>query len=71
MQEIFFLIEEDDEGGFNARALEVPIFTQADSIEELRQNIKEAVACHFEDEKSRYLSALIPNFLSPILTSNP
>lgn len=46
--EIIFVVEEDLEGGFNARALSEPIFTQGESVEELKANIKDAVDCHFE-----------------------
>ncbi|HJY64903.1 MAG TPA: 2-oxoisovalerate dehydrogenase [Ignavibacteria bacterium] len=50
--EIIFLVEESKEGGFEARALEHSIFTEADDIEGLKKNIKEAVHCHFEDNES-------------------
>ena len=50
--EIIFLVEESKEGGFEARALEYSIFTEADDIEGLKKNIKEAVHCHFEDNES-------------------
>jgi len=48
MNEIIFLIEEDPEGGFNARALGISIFTEGDSIEELKKNIFDALNCHFD-----------------------
>jgi len=48
MNEIFFLIEEAVEGGYNARAIGESIFTEGDSLEELRANIKDAVQCHFD-----------------------
>lgn len=48
VNEIIFMVEEEPEGGFNAKALGYPIFTQADTIEELRINIKEALECHFD-----------------------
>ena len=48
MNEIIFLVEEDIEGGFNAKALSESIFTQGESIEELRANIRDAVDCHYE-----------------------
>lgn len=48
MNEIIFLIEEDIEGGYNARALGESIITQGESIEELRSNIRDAVDCHFD-----------------------
>ena len=51
MNEVFFLVEEAVEGGYIAKALGESIFTQADSIEELKINIKDAVQCHFDDDK--------------------
>lgn len=49
MNEIIFLVEESPEGGFTARALGESIFTEADTLEHLRNNVREAVDCHFED----------------------
>jgi hypothetical protein len=49
MTEIIFLIQEADEGGYTARALGESIFTEAESLEDLRNNVRSAVACHFED----------------------
>ncbi len=49
MNEIIFLVEEAPEGGYTARALGESIFTEADDLEELRRNAREAVACHFEE----------------------
>ena len=51
MKEIIFLVEEDPEGGFTARAMGLPIFTQGDTIEELKRNIKDALQCHFDREE--------------------
>jgi hypothetical protein len=48
VNEIIFLIEDAAEGGFTARALGESIFTAADTMDELRLNIREAVDCHFE-----------------------
>ena len=53
MSELVFLIEDDPDGGLTARALGEAIFTEAESMEELRDNIREAVLCHFEDEDRR------------------
>jgi len=47
-KEIIFLVEEDVEGGYTARALGYSIFTQGDTIDELKENIKDAIKCHFE-----------------------
>ena len=53
MTEIIFLVEDDPEGGYVARALGESIFTQADSIQELRELVKDAVHCHYPDEATR------------------
>jgi hypothetical protein len=50
MNEIIFLIEEDPEGGFNARSLGYSIFTEAENIEELKLNIRDAMSCHFDKD---------------------
>jgi len=51
MNEIFFLVEEALEGGYTAKAIGESIFTEADSMDELKVNIREAVHCHFDDDK--------------------
>jgi hypothetical protein len=56
MDEIIFLVEPSDEFGFEARALGHAIFTEGETLEELRINIKDAVLCHFEEnERPRIL----------------
>ena len=50
MNEIIFLIEEAAEGGYTARALDAAIFTEADSLDALREAVRDAVRCHFEEE---------------------
>ena len=50
MSEIIFLVEEAPEGGFTARALEHSIFTEADTWDELRSAVRDAVRCHFEED---------------------
>jgi hypothetical protein len=47
--EIIFLVEGAPEGGYTARALEYSIFTEADTLEELHRNVREAVRCHFDE----------------------
>jgi len=49
MNEIIFLIEEAPEGGYTARSLGYSIFTEADTLEELHAQVKDAVQCHFEE----------------------
>ena len=52
MSEVVFLIEEASEGGYTARALGHSIFTEADSLEQLREMVRDAVRCHFDDKTS-------------------
>ena len=52
MDEIVFLIEEDPEGGYTARALGESIFTEGDSEDELKQNVIDALRCHYDDESN-------------------
>lgn len=49
MNEIIFVIEEAPEGGWTARALGVPIFTEGDTLDELHEQVRDAVRCHFDD----------------------
>jgi hypothetical protein len=53
MSEIIFEVREAEEGGFFARALGYSIFTQGEDWEDLRRMVKDAVACHFEQEAER------------------
>lgn len=58
MNEIIFLIEKAPEGGYTARALGESIFTEGETFDETKRNIKEAVACHFEEDKKPKLIRL-------------
>ena len=50
MKEIIFEVTEDDvDGGYIATALGYGIHTEADTITELRANIREAAACYFDE----------------------
>ncbi|MGH9798788.1 MAG: 2-oxoisovalerate dehydrogenase [Blastocatellia bacterium] len=49
MNELIFLVEEAVEGGYTARALGESIYTEADDLLNLREQIRDAVQCHFED----------------------
>ena len=42
MSELIFLVEEAPEGGFIARALGVSIFTEADTLAELPDKVRDA-----------------------------
>ncbi len=48
MKEIIFLVEDSPEGGYEARALGHSIFTDGDDLEQLKVNVKDAVATHFD-----------------------
>lgn len=58
MNEIIFLVEEALEGGYTAKALGESIFTEGDTIDEIKINIKEAIDCHFEEGKKPKLIRL-------------
>ena len=49
MSEIIFLVEEAPDGGMSARAVGESIFTQAPTMAELRDQVRDAVRCHFEE----------------------
>lgn len=46
---IFEVCEDEVDGGYTAHALGHGIHTQADTLEELRAMVKDAVACYFDD----------------------
>jgi len=48
-KEIIFLVEDAPEGGYVAQALGYSIFTEADTREELKQAVRDAVQCHFDE----------------------
>jgi hypothetical protein len=58
MTELIFLVEEAPEGGFTARALGESIFTEADTVPELHEMIRDAVACHFDEGQAPKLVRL-------------
>ena len=47
--EIIFIVEESPEGGYEAKALGQSIYTQAESMDELKTLLQDAVRCHFEE----------------------
>ncbi len=53
MSEIVFEVTQQADGGFVAECLTEGIFTQADRWEELRQNVKEAVAAYYFDRPQK------------------
>ncbi|MDP2168487.1 MAG: 2-oxoisovalerate dehydrogenase [Thermodesulfovibrionales bacterium] len=49
-KEVIFVIEESPEGGYEAKALGHSIFTEADTREELKKMVHDAVLCHFDEQ---------------------
>jgi hypothetical protein len=53
IMELIFEVRDAEEGGYCARALGHAIFTEADTWEQLRENVIEAVSLHFEGDTVR------------------
>lgn len=49
MDELIFVVENAPEGGYTARALGESIFTEAEDLPALREQVRDAVRCHFGD----------------------
>ena len=54
MNELIFLVEEAPEGGYTARALGASIFTEADDVATLEENVRE-----LSENAKRYPSGVI------------
>lgn len=52
MKEVVFEITQEADGGYCAECLTENIFTQGDSWEQLRANVKDAVAAFYFDQPS-------------------
>ncbi len=50
MREIIFLVEDAADGGYTARALGYSIYTEGETLDALKQNIRDAVKCHFDEK---------------------
>ncbi|HWE00980.1 MAG TPA: hypothetical protein VG326_01125 [Tepidisphaeraceae bacterium] len=46
----FFIVKEDEDGGYFARAMGYSIFSQDDSRNELAEMVRDAVRCYFDTE---------------------
>lgn len=55
MQEIIFIVEDEAEGGFITKGLGVSIFTEAETYDQLKEAVKDAVHCHFDDGQQRLI----------------
>jgi len=53
IEEVVFIVEEEPDGGYMARALGVSIVTEADDLQALRSQVLDAVRCHFADDKQK------------------
>ena len=51
LPEVIFLVEDAPEGGFTARALGESIFTEANNLADLHDKVRDAVHCHFDEDK--------------------
>ena len=51
--ELISEVRDAGEGGFFARALGHAVFMEAETWDELRTNVREAVTLHFEEESVR------------------
>ena len=56
MTDLHFIVEEAPEGGFTARAVGADIFTEADDLQTLHAQVRDAVRCHFD---AKHLPGLI------------
>ena len=46
------MIEEAPEGGYSAKAVGESIFTQADTLGLLQEQVRDAVRCHYDEGKA-------------------
>jgi hypothetical protein len=49
--EIVFVVDEAPEGGYVARAVGESIVTEADDLDSLRDMVRDAVVCHFDEDE--------------------
>lgn len=52
MKELVFEVMQETDGGYVAEALGENIITEADTWEELRENVKEAVTAYYFDREA-------------------
>ena len=61
--ELVFSVTPEEDGGFVAECLSEAIFTQADSWEELKRMVKDAVQTHFFDQPEKAKSTIRLHFV--------
>ena len=54
-KEVIFMVEESMEGGYEAKALDYSIYTQAETLDELKKEIIDAVKCHFTNNEMPHI----------------
>jgi hypothetical protein len=59
MEELIFLVEDAPEGGYTARSLGVSIFTEADDLNSLREMVRDAVRCHFDEGQEQEMNVIL------------
>ena len=50
--EIIFEVTEAVEGGYDARALGYSIYTQGETRDDLKEMARDAVRCHFDEDRA-------------------
>ncbi len=66
-----FIVQELPEGGYIAQSLGACIVTEADDLESLKQEVRDAVCCHFDDNckphrvKLRFIQVVREEILEP------
>jgi len=58
MSEIIFVVEDSDEGGYTAKSLGYSIYTEGQTLDELKENVKDAIKCHFDSAESPHIVRL-------------
>jgi predicted RNase H-like HicB family nuclease len=58
MSEIIFIVEDSDEGGYIASSLGCSIYTEGETLDELKENIKDAIKCHFDEKEIPHIVRL-------------
>jgi len=68
MDELVFIVGEDESGGYNARAVGYGIFTEADNLDELKAMIEDAIDAYFFDSPDKPKSYTISYQNIPVPT---
>lgn len=53
IDEVVFIVQQEEDGGYCAACHRYGIFTQGDDLEDLRAMVVDAVDCRFEGEAER------------------